>query len=231
MAIEIRPVTTDEVESIYRFRYNVYVEEMNRTQFYADHTSRTIRDPLDDSAVVLAAWDGQAVVGTVRYNFLRHSGIGEYFELYNVAGIPPLLRENTSITTRLMVAPRFRGGTLASRLACAAYKDALVNGIQVDLIDCNHHLISFFSRLGYLTHRDGAVHAEYGPVTVMRLNLLDQEHLSRVRSPFRTQLLEHLARQARPACSRCQRIRPCLQIISREVTNSGCDRNSFTAIR
>ncbi len=184
---DIRPaLTPDDLLAVYRFRYSVYVEEMGRAQKYADHNAKIITDPLDvPAAHVLAAWEAGEVVGTVRYNFLRSSDIGEYAEQYAIAGLAPDLLAATSITTRLMVHPRHRRTTLATRLACEAYRRALDCGTLLDFIDCNAHLVEYFAGLGYRPHRTDFVHPEYGAVTVMRLDLTDRPHLESVRSPFR----------------------------------------------
>jgi hypothetical protein len=176
----------DEFEAVSRFRYRIYVDEMRRKQKYADHERKTITDPLDGEGVGnLAAWEGGEVVGVVRINFLQLTDIGDYFEQYDLGGLPPGVLAATSITTRLMIHPGHRRGTLAARLACETYRYGLARGITTDFIDCNAHLVSFFTGLGYVVHRDDLVHPEYGAVTVMRLNVTDLDHLERVRSPFR----------------------------------------------
>jgi len=48
---EIRPVASSaEFAEVCRFRYQIYVEEMQRKQRYADHNKRIIEDPLDLTA-------------------------------------------------------------------------------------------------------------------------------------------------------------------------------------
>jgi len=179
-----------ELEAIGRFRYAVYVEEMGRPQKYADHKRRMILDPLDCEGVVnLAAWQDGQVIGVIRNNFVRLTDIGDYFQQYGLAGVSPELLEATSITTRLMVHSSHRKSLLGARLACSAYRSALGHGIKTDFMDCNEHLVPYFTALGYRVHRDDLVHPEYGAVTVMRLDLTDRDHLEKVRSPFRKQLL------------------------------------------
>ena len=181
--------TAADLRAVYRFRYAVYVEEMNRPQKHADHESKLIIDSLDvPSAYVLAAWDAGELVGTVRNNFLRSCDIGEYARQYALTGFSPEFLAAASITTRLMVHPRYRCTTLATRLSCAAYRGGLERGITTDFIDCNRHLVGYFAGLGYRRHRDNLVHPEYGVVTVMRLDLTDHSHLEAIRSPFRRTL-------------------------------------------
>ena len=42
-----------------RFRYEVYVKELNRRQKYANHDEQTITDPLDSFSTNIIARDGQ----------------------------------------------------------------------------------------------------------------------------------------------------------------------------
>jgi hypothetical protein len=49
-----------------------------------------------------------------------------------------------------MVHPRYRNSTLAVRLACETYLHGLEDRITSDFIDCNDHLVSYFTGLGYL---------------------------------------------------------------------------------
>ena len=176
VAPTIRFATTEEeLETIYRFRYAIYVEEMHRKQEYADHQAKRICDPLDPGSYVLGAWEGEEIAGTLRISFVRWTRIGEYFEMYHVGRLPEIVQKHTSITTRLMIQPRLRQGTLAVRLAQAAYSFGLEHEIKTDLIDCNSHLIPFFTRLGYRLYRD------------------DHDYLQQIRSPFLPILREWLS--------------------------------------
>ncbi|HEV2335797.1 MAG TPA: GNAT family N-acetyltransferase [Stellaceae bacterium] len=183
-SIPIRLVSTShELEAIYQFRYQVYVEEMRRHQFYADHSAKKIEDPLDRGATNFAALQDNEVVGTVRVNFPRTSNI-EYYEAFmDMCSAGCFHPSATSICTRLMVAPRLRRTSLAMRLTQASYEFGLRNRIRYNFIDCDDHLIGFFIRLGYIVHRR-AEHPEYGMGNVMRLDLLDRPRLVRQRSPF-----------------------------------------------
>lgn len=185
--IEIRHASTpDDLRAVYRFRYKVYVEEMARKLIHVDHTARLLADPLDvPAAVVLTAWDAGEVVGTLRTDFLRSSNIGDYAKYYSLANLSPEQIATTSITTRPMVYPRYRGTTLATRLACEAFRDALERGITIDFMECRAHLDAYYARLGYRPHRTDLVHPEFGAVAVRRLDLLDCPHLDAVRSPLR----------------------------------------------
>ena len=168
---------------------------MGRCQKDADHNRKRIEDDLDARGHILGAWVGQNLVGTVRVNLLREGDVGAYEALYRLHEISTQDAQHTSITTRMMVLPGFRGSHVAARLASDIYAFALSRGVLFDFIDCNAHLVSFFERLGYQVQHT-AVHANYGPVTVMRLEVTDDRMLSRIRSPFLRPLRAWLANQA-----------------------------------
>lgn len=180
MAIDVVVADTAQIrEAVYALRYAVYVDEMQRPQPSANHETRTVRDGLDESAVVLAAIDraSRQVVGTVRTNFLRHGHLPVYSELYRLATLTAAERDGMSVTTRLMVARPWRRTATALRLAHRLWAVGVAHGITYDYIDCNRERRSWFERLGYA--RLGAVsHPDYGEVELMRLRLSDAGHRS-----------------------------------------------------
>jgi GNAT superfamily N-acetyltransferase len=191
MAIEIRKVRTEsEARAIFRLRYEVYVEELGRSQRYADHAARTLAEPLDTCANLFCAYDGARLVGTVRTNYAWRSRLEEYEALYQLEHCGSAYPHGTSVTTKLVVAPDHRGSTLPYRLAAATYSAALSDGVLFDFVDVYPARVPFFQRLGYQVHLPHAMHAEYGPVIVMRLGMRDAQHLAEVRSPFLRVLLQ-----------------------------------------
>ncbi len=185
MAIRVREVKTEhEAQAVYRLRYDVYVEELQRAQRHADHAQRRIEEPLDATGHLLAAYDGERVVGTLRINYAHDSELSEYAELYEMARVGAAHPAHTSIVTKLLVASPYRNTSLAYRLCMAIYRRALADGILFDFIDVYPNRVAFFERLGYRVHIPQAIHPEYGAVVVMLLAMRDAEHLSKVRSPF-----------------------------------------------
>lgn len=164
-----------------RFWYDVYVREVGRAQPMADHLAGTVTDRLQPRSRIIVARETETgrCVGTVRTNFIRDGGADDYAELYGIAFEGRVERSSTSITTRLMVATPYRKGGLALRLVKAVYGLGLESGIDTDFIDCNRHLVRFFTRLGYEDLRE-AQHPWYGDVRVLRLWLRDEHLLSRL---------------------------------------------------
>lgn len=189
--VTIKETSLAELPEIAQLRYQVYVSEMNRMQKYADHDNKMIVDPLDDTAVILGAEANGQFVGTARVNFCSDGNLGDYADFYEIDQSPECWLRS-SITTRLMVRPKFRGTRLPLQLAQASFDIGLKNNIRWNYIDCNPPLVSFFKRLGYV-ERFKKEHVEYGDVSCMRLDLYDQDHLAAVGSPLLSNVQAYVA--------------------------------------
>jgi predicted GNAT family N-acyltransferase len=120
--IRIREASSnEELETVFGFRYRIYVDEMGRPQKDADHERRRIRDKLDDTAINLAAWNDGEIVGVARVNFARNGHLGMYDEFYEMGSVATDHPNRTSIVTRLMLAPEFRHSGLAVQMFCACF--------------------------------------------------------------------------------------------------------------
>lgn len=200
MDTTIRIVTdSEEKRAVYRFRYRVYVEEMHREQTYADHARKEIKEPLDATGTLLAAFAGDEVVGALRTNFARHGGLGLYEALYDFGRTGDAFPSSVSMTTKLMVEPAWRRTKVPLELAIAVYRYGLEEDIRFDFIDCNDYLEPFFLRLGYTRTGPNVSHPEYGEVVPMVLDLRDTAHLAAVKSPFAAVLAAHTAASPAPA--------------------------------
>ena len=183
MGCEIRIARTDsEKERIFRFRYRIYIEEMNRPA-HADHDKRMITDWLDETGTLIYAADNGGVVATARMNLKRHGDI-EFEEEYDVRRFSPYYPERVSSTTKFMVDPKYRGGTLMNRLLQCLHTYTVENEICFDFININEPLFKFYTRLGYRTYKDTFRHPEFGEVIPMVLAMNDRHHLEAVRSPL-----------------------------------------------
>ena len=184
MAVVIRrALARPELDAVFRLRYDVYLQELGRTQRHADHATRRLEEPLDASGSVTAAFDGLRVVGTLRSNYCRDSDLSEYRELYQMARVE-LSPATTSVTSKLLVASEYRNSSLAYRLAAATYHEGLRAGMEDNFIDVYPERVPFFERLGFRVHIPEVSHPEFGSVVVMHLRVRDADHMSRVNSPL-----------------------------------------------
>ena len=187
------PADTEELrDCVYRLRYYVYITVMNRKQIYADHSRRIIQEPLDESGVsYLAIKDGQ-MIGTVRRNHFGDLSTAYYSDFYKVSLFSKVRADRIAMTTKLMVLPQYQGTMTALQLISRYAAESYRLGVEIDLIDCNEHLVKFFERLGYFTHLGWSVHDEYGRVLPMFLALDAVRYLRSIRSPLAIQASKHV---------------------------------------
>ena len=176
--------TSEDRERLFRFRYAIYVEEMARTQKYADHLLRRIEEPFDRTAANFIALAGETIVGCIRWNGGRDTDFAEYVDFYAMQSVGKYFPERSSITTKFMVAPQYRRSALAVELGVRCYTHARHCGTICDFMDCNPHLEREFFRFGYRPHCDRIAHPEYGDVQPMLLLCVDYDYLRRQHSPF-----------------------------------------------
>ncbi len=185
-----------ELPEVFRFRYRVYVKEMQRQQRYANHALQQTTDELDAHGVNLMAVLNGSIVGTARVNFLEDGRVGSYEDFYELDKLSPAERHQTSITTSLIVDQSLRSSSLPLMLVRACYRTLIERDSQLNLIDCNDHLVPFFRRLGYQSLGQ-KTHYDYGRVNRMSLELQNEAQLAQARSPFLRMLRSHRAAQAR----------------------------------
>jgi predicted GNAT family N-acyltransferase len=184
-----RVVDEPTLVQVCRLRYEVYVEEMKKPYAQADHEARVLREPADDHSVVLAAFSGDRLVGTGRCALASWPGVpGSVATDLGVDAWARLVgRNRIFVTSRLMVALAFRGGSrVPSALVEAMYIVAREVGAAVGLCATRGSLIRFFERYGFRRYGDPFFDRQSGlQQASMALMCEDVEHLERIRSPFR----------------------------------------------
>ena len=58
--------TDEERRAVYRFRYEIYVEEMGKYRSVADHAQRLFHEPVDEQSRIVYATQNGEVVATAR---------------------------------------------------------------------------------------------------------------------------------------------------------------------
>lgn len=176
--------TPEEMDRVAEFRYRIYVEEMQRKQTYADPTRRRILEPFDRTGVNWYAEDKGEIVGVIRTNFARDTDLGYYVKLFGLESVGEDFPARSLLTTKLMILPEYRSGTLALQLAATVYQFGLDEGMRYNFIDCNPHLEAFFQRMGFKKYWPKVVHPEYGEVLPLCADMLDVEYLDSIGSPI-----------------------------------------------
>lgn len=177
--------TPEEREQVFKLRYNIYVEEMGKNPYYAEHKGKILKEPLDSHAQILAAYQNGQVIGTIRNNLAISSNLEYYphlYKMYETAG--DAHPHQTSITTKFMIKKEFRASTLFLELFRSWYKHLLNERIRFDFGECDPLLTIFYQKLGYQVIGE-INHPEYGYGNLLMFDVLDLEHLKKVNSPLK----------------------------------------------
>ena len=172
-----------ELEKIYRFRYQVYIKELNRKQEHVNHDQAIIKESLDLYGVNIIAERGSEIIGAARVNFSTDPYLERYIDFYKVANFDRQLNRS-AVVTKFMVAKSRRGRALSLLLAKACYQVGLDHDVHFTFIDCYPHLIQYFKKLGFKEYQDNLIHPEFGLVTPMVLVNQDLAYLKEINSPF-----------------------------------------------
>jgi predicted GNAT family N-acyltransferase len=179
-------VSEEERVGIYRFRYQVYVEEQKKNPRGTDHASKTLKDDIDDASSLYYVAEGDKITGTLRTTFglpdsfperLRRAFGFDYF----LKTFPP---ETFSFSSRLMVAPERRNSGIAPELAMQTYRDGRSRGIQFNFIHAAPALVPLYEHLGHRRYTNNYMDEDAGFQVPMVLMVEDLAHLRRVHSPF-----------------------------------------------
>ena len=187
MGIEIRRVTdATELMAVYHQRYDVYVEELKYPQRYADHSQRTVIEPLDETGHILGAFDRGVLVGSVRINYGSEAAFGHYSELYDMRRFGRYFPGRLSTCTKFIITRPYRFGTLMTKLSNASYKYSPLHeaGNAFNLIDSKPPLDTYFRRMGYRQIKPSILHPEAGLVIPLVLPIFDKQYLTAIGSPF-----------------------------------------------
>jgi hypothetical protein len=195
--------TEDVKRAVYRFRYDVYVEEMGRYRTTADHAQRMLVEPCDAHSRIFYATENGAVVATGRLTWGGDAPLPRrMIEQYSLAPfLAELPADVIAVAERGMVTPRLRGSDLFLQLLGALLRFANDHRIQLIFGDCEPHLLNLYLGLGYRTYSKKNVNsAEAGYLVPIVYVPEDIAYLRYLGSPL-LEYLRDFGDEARvPAC-------------------------------
>ena len=164
--------TIADFEQVAKVRYSVNLRELGKTYLSQDDAKR------DEQSVVLLAENQFGIVGTVRCLFLQYCE-----EIKIEWGLSmPITRSKIGLVDRLAILPDFRHSRVTYGLVTQIYRQALLEGTYLSLLECEGHLLGFYEHLGFKVYRE--LERSYGKRFQLYINPRDETHLISVKSPF-----------------------------------------------
>ena len=172
---------------IYRFRYQVRRETAGDEFPNADHTAKTISEPLDKLAyhVYAATSVGGEIAASLRLNTgTADPAMAAMVDMSGFAAFKEFGIAALSLSGQLFVAPKWQNSMAASLAMGAVYKLARKSGSKFDFSHCAPSLIPLYQRLGYRRFRDNFMDDDLGYQVPLVLVTEDYAYLNQVKSPL-----------------------------------------------
>ena len=177
--------TEEEKRAVYRFRYDIYVEEMGRYAGIADHENRLLVEPEDETARIFYAAEDGEIVATSRFSWGGDAPFTErLIEHYQLAPFLAELPQDTmAVGERGMVAPRLRGSDIFRKLGQGSREWVGRHRVQLIFGACEPHLLSRYLGQGCRTFaRKNINSADAGYLIPIVTVVEDIEYLRRIGS-------------------------------------------------
>lgn len=186
----VRVATTqEEKQAIYRFRYQVYVEELKRDYPEADHDRKWLLDEEDeqDYAVNLYMGPIDHIVATVRILIWPPGHVPEnHYHLFSMEIFQGIGQLVTAETGRLMVRPTSRGKTVFPSLINATYQQLVERDVQLCFLYCVPGLVKHYRRtVGARPYGGRLISAGSSVGIPMVMIVSDSDHFAQSGATFR----------------------------------------------
>ncbi len=185
--IKIGPaLSAKERDAVYQFRYRIYVEEMDRYRSIADHETKRLFEPDDETSHIFHALLDDEVVGTMRLTWGGDGALNDrHIEQYDLEPfLAKVTPEKIVVGERFMIEPSFRGSDLLFRLFTSYLSFVNERRIQLVFGDCEPHLLNVYQGLGFRPYTKRNVNSpETGYLVPLVLVPEDLDYLRDIKSP------------------------------------------------
>lgn len=196
-------VGDDERAAIYRQRYEIYVEEMNRYGSIADHQHRWLVEEIDEVSRLFYAVRGGELVGSIRLTLGADGGLTP--GLIDKYSLGPFLEEVPAeeiiVGERFMVNKPLRGTDVLFQMFTTYMR--LVNELRIQLMigDCEPHLLNVYQALGFRPYAPRNINSnDAGYLIPLVVVAEDIEYVRRLGSPLAEVMADFDEDHRIPAC-------------------------------
>jgi CRP-like cAMP-binding protein len=174
--------TAAEREAIYRFRYQIYIEEL-KYNYEADHERKWLRQAEDEQPWTTLLYTGSPddISSTVRVQAWKPGEVPPaVFALTSMERFPGIERLGVSHIGRMMIRRSLRGKLVLPSLLAGGY-EFLVGEMGADLafLDCVPGIVRHYRQLGARPYGGRLIDLGYSPGIPLVIVLSDYAHLKR----------------------------------------------------
>ena len=174
--------TAAEREAIYRFRYQIYIEEL-KYNYAADHERKWLRQDEDDEEGTTLLYTGSPddITSTVRVRAWKPGQVpSAVFQTTSMERFPGIERLGVSHIGRMMIRRSLRGKLVLPSLLAGGYEFLVgERGADLAFLDCVPGIVRHYRQLGARPYGGRLIDLGYSPGIPLVIVLSDYAHLKR----------------------------------------------------
>jgi CRP-like cAMP-binding protein len=174
--------TQEEREAIYRFRYQIYIEEL-KYNYEADHERKWLRQGEDDQPTTTLLYTGTPddITSTVRVRAWKPGEVPPaVFALTSMDRFPGIEGLGVSHIGRMMIRRSLRGKLVLPSLLAGGYEFLVgEKGADLAFLDCVPGIVRHYRQLGARPYGGRLIDLGYSPGIPLVIVLSDYAHLKR----------------------------------------------------
>lgn len=177
--------TKEEREAVYRFRYEIYVDELGRKLGGADHDKRMVHDEEDEQPTSLHLYAGPVddIQGVVRLRCWPPGEVPDYERgILALDSIPGVEEESIAEVGRLMIRRTLRGKLVLASIVRAIYENG-AGRARLAFCYCSPGLVRHYERLGYRPYSASLIDTPDGMEVPLICVLSDAKRFKKLGSP------------------------------------------------
>ena len=197
----VQQATTEaERRAIFRFRYRVYVEELNIKYGGIDHAAQEVRDSDDDHAIHLYVGAIDNIEGVMRVRIWPQGSVPEdahdHYSLDRLgAALDGLVLADVC---RLMIRQDRRASGVLPALCYELLDRVAAQGVDLLFLSCRPALVRHYAQLGARAFGGRMIETPDGIGLPMVIVISDVEHMRRAGSPLTPVVASYYGRGRRP---------------------------------
>jgi hypothetical protein len=142
-------------------------------------------EPVDKCSLNFFGTIGNDCVVAVRSTKVPDAKCDEQLcRIVEQSSLPAEQTSTTVISSRFVVCERIRARLLIPELFRHVYRTALSSGVTHSILAARPSLIPIFERFGFLAASTAFLDEIAGPMVIMKLDLLDRDHMVKSGSPL-----------------------------------------------
>jgi len=176
----------EQFDEIYKLRYDIYKNELNRDLSSMDHEKKIDYSSRDESCHHICAVENNQLIGTTRILWRAEAPftVEDEYE-YSPSLFKPLVKEeNMLIVDRLMIRKEYRKSLYPLYIFQVIAGFVVQNSIHIGFCCCEPHLVNLYKMIGSLKYKENIEYPGAGFMVPLVNVCIDYEYAKKINNPL-----------------------------------------------